>query len=95
MQLREWWRIVTPVFLHGGILHFAFNSMAFVQLGPLVEDEYGTERLASIYVLCGIAGSAPASSARIAHGRRFGRLCGLLGLLLVHGWRIGGATDSA
>jgi len=92
LALGEWWRIVTPVFLHGGLLHFVFNSMALVQLGPLVEDEYGTERLASIYVLSGVAGSAASQVLRQAHTvGASGALCGLLGLLLVHGWRIGGA----
>jgi rhomboid protease GluP len=92
IQLHEWWRIVTPVFLHGGLLHFVFNSMALVQLGPLVEEEYGTERLAAIYVLCGIAGSAASQLLRGSHTvGASGALCGLLGLLLVHGWRIGGA----
>jgi rhomboid protease GluP len=92
LELREWWRIVTPVFLHGGILHFAMNSMVLVRLGPLVEEEFGTERLASIYVLCGIAGSAASQLLRNTHTvGASGALCGLLGLLLVHGWRIGGA----
>jgi len=93
IQLHEWWRIVTPVFLHGGLLHFVFNSMALVQLGPLVEDEYGTERLAAIYVVCGIAGSAASQLLREESHTvgASGALCGLLGLLLVHGWRIGGA----
>jgi rhomboid protease GluP len=92
LELREWWRIVTPVFLHGGLLHFALNSMALVRLGPLVEEEFGTERLASIYVLCGIAGSAASQLLRQTHTvGASGALCGLLGLLLVHGARIGGA----
>jgi rhomboid protease GluP len=92
IEFHEWWRIVTPVFLHGGILHFAMNSMALVRLGPLVEEEFGTERLASIYVLCGIAGSAASQLLRQTHTvGASGALCGLLGLLLVHGWRIGGA----
>ena len=92
IQLAEWWRLVTPVFLHGGLLHFVFNSMALVQLGPLVEDEYGTERLAAIYIVCGVAGSAASQLIRGSHTvGASGALCGLLGLLLVHGWRIGGA----
>ncbi len=92
LPLQEWWRIVTPVFLHGGLLHFVFNSMALVQLGPLVEDEYGTERLAAIYVLCGLAGSAASQVLRHSHTvGASGALCGLLGLLLIHGWRMGGA----
>src|SRR5262249_13334047 len=56
------------------------------------EEEYGTERLATIYVLCGIAGSAASQLIRGSHTvGASGALCGLLGLLLVHGARIGGA----
>ncbi len=92
LPLHEWWRIVTPIFLHGGLLHFVFNSMALVRLGPLVEDEFGTERLASIYVLCGVAGSAASQVIRHSHTvGASGALCGLLGLLLVHGAKIGGS----
>ena len=90
--LQEAWRLVTPVFLHAGIIHFAFNSMALVQLGPLVEEEYGTERLAAIYLACGIAGSAASQYLRHSHTvGASGAICGLLGLLLVHGYRVGGA----
>ena len=88
----EVWRLVTPVFLHGGIIHFIFNSRALVQLGPLVEEEYGTERLASIYLVCGIAGSAASQILRSTHTvGASGAICGLLGLLLVHGYRVGGS----
>jgi len=58
---RRTWVVValTAAMMAGEIVAGSvFNSMALVQLGPLVEDEYGTERLAAIYVLCGIAGSA-------------------------------------
>jgi rhomboid protease GluP len=92
--LHEWWRIVTPMFLHGGLLHFVFNSMALVQLGPLAEEEYGTERLAAIYVLCGVAGAAASQLnpwKDVVHTvGASGAICGLLGLLLVHGARVGG-----
>ena len=92
LPLHEWWRLVTPVFLHGGLLHFIFNSMALVRLGPLVEEEFGTERLAAIYVVCGLAGSAASQVLRHSHTvGASGALCGLLGLLLIHGWKIGGA----
>lgn len=92
VSFAEWWRLVTPIFLHGGLLHFALNSMALVRLGPLVEDEFGTERLAAIYVVCGVAGSALSQLGNHSHTvGASGALCGLLGLLLIHGWRIGGA----
>lgn len=87
----EWWRFVTPIFLHGGLIHLVFNSLALVRLGPLVEEEYGTERLAAIYVLTGLAGSAASQVIRHTHTvGASGALCGLLGLLLVHGYRVGG-----
>lgn len=92
IELHEWWRIVTPVFLHGGLLHFVFNSLALVRLGPLVEEEFGTERLAAIYVACGVAGSAASQLLHPVHTvGASGALCGLLGLLLIHGAKIGGS----
>jgi len=98
----EWWRIVTPIFLHAGILHFFFNSYMLLQLGPLVEDEFGTERFWVMYLLCGIAGSAATqfgSDLIRGHGVNTigasGAILGLMGLLLVYGWRSGGATGEA
>jgi membrane associated rhomboid family serine protease len=91
VPFHEWWRIVTPLFLHAGLIHFAMNSYALVALGPLVEEEFGTERLAVIYVATGIAGSAASQLLRHSHTvGASGAICGLLGLLLVHGYRIGG-----
>lgn len=95
---REWWRLITPVFLHGGLLHFAFNSYALLQLGPLVEEEFGTERFAVAYLLCGITGNV--ASQLLWPGVRHtvgasGALCGLIGLLLVYGQRRGGPAGTA
>jgi rhomboid protease GluP len=98
----EWWRVVTPIFLHGGILHFFFNSYVLLQLGPLVEEEFGTERFWVIYLLCGIAGSAASQfGSNLFRGGAVntvgasGAILGLMGLLLVYGWRRGGASGEA
>lgn len=92
----QWWRLVTPLFLHAGILHFAFNSMALASLGPLAEEEYGTDRFLSIYLFSGICGSVLAQFTHIvATVGASGAICGLLGLLLVHGWKRGGAYGGA
>lgn len=53
----EWYRLIVPVFLHGGLLHLLFNGMALLQIGPLAEQAYGRSRLLIIYILSGIAGN--------------------------------------
>jgi rhomboid protease GluP len=92
----EWWRLVTPIFLHGGLLHFAFNSIGLLQLGPLIEEEFGTERFAFQYLACGIAGNVVSQtlSGRPTVGAS-GALFGLMGILLIHGYRRGGAYGDA
>ena len=88
----EWWRVITPIFLHGGLLHFFFNSFVLLQLGPIVESLYGTPRFWVIYLSCGIAGSATSQFTRpVLTVGASGAILGLMGLLLVFGWRHGGA----
>jgi rhomboid protease GluP len=87
----EWWRVITPIFLHGGLLHFFFNSFVLLQLGPITESIYGTPRFWVIYLCCGIAGSATSQFTRpVLTVGASGAILGLMGLLLVYGWRHGG-----
>ena len=37
----EWWRLLTNVFVHGGIIHIAFNMWCLWNLGALCESLYG------------------------------------------------------
>jgi rhomboid protease GluP len=50
------WRLVTPIFLHIGIVHLAFNTYALYIFGPQIERFYGSLRYALIYLLSGIYG---------------------------------------
>jgi rhomboid protease GluP len=50
------WRLVTPIFLHIGLLHLAFNSYAIYVIGPQIECFFGPYRFLSIYILSGIYG---------------------------------------
>jgi hypothetical protein len=34
----EWWRLVNPIFLHGGLLHILFNAYVLANVGPLIES---------------------------------------------------------
>src|SRR5262245_48808138 len=52
----EWWRFVTPIFIHIGMLHLFFNSYALWVVGPQIEKLYGGPRFVIMYVLTGIAG---------------------------------------
>ena len=84
----EWWRLITPIFLHGGLLHFFFNSYILLRIGPVVEELYGTGRYWVIYLTCGIAGSAASCAARPVNTLgASGAILGLIGLLFVYGLR--------
>lgn len=51
----QWWRLVTYMFLHGGIWHIGFNMWCLWDLGQLCESLYGRWTYAAIYFLTGIA----------------------------------------
>jgi rhomboid protease GluP len=51
------WRLVTPMFLHGSILHLGFNMYALYIFGPGLERMYGHGRFLALYFLAGYAGN--------------------------------------
>jgi rhomboid protease GluP len=53
----EWWRLLTNVFVHGGLLHIAFNMWCLWNLGQLCESLYGRWTYAVIYLTCGLGAS--------------------------------------
>ncbi len=52
----EVWRLVTFQFLHGGIVHLAFNMIGLYFFGGLVEQYLGKKRYAAFYLMCGLCG---------------------------------------
>jgi membrane associated rhomboid family serine protease/Flp pilus assembly protein TadD len=52
----QWWRLLTYMFLHGGLMHFAFNMWCLWDMGALCESLYGRWSFAVIYVITGVAG---------------------------------------
>ncbi len=52
----DWWRLLTYMFLHGGLMHIAFNMWCLWDLGALCESLYGRWTFGAIYILTGIAG---------------------------------------
>jgi membrane associated rhomboid family serine protease len=53
----DWWRLVTPMFLHSGLLHLGLSTWALLEFGPAVESAYGTLGFAMIYLLGGAYGN--------------------------------------
>jgi rhomboid protease GluP len=53
----EFWRFITPMFLHASIIHIAFNMYALFILGPGLERFYGHSRFLALYLLGGFAGN--------------------------------------
>jgi rhomboid protease GluP len=58
IALGEYWRLVMASFLHWDLFHIGFNSLALWQLGPPLEDTYGSRRFLFLYLLTGVAGFA-------------------------------------
>jgi len=80
----QYWRFVTPIFLHIGILHLAFNTYALYVFGPQIEHFFGSARFLAIYLLSGISGVllSFALSPRAAAGAS-GAIFGLIGTEVV------------
>ncbi len=94
----EWWRLVMPIFLHGGLLHFLFNSLVLLDLGRQVESLYGSARYLFVYVLTGVAGFLVSTAWNLYAAGGYGlsigasgALMGLVGVLLAVTRRRGGS----
>lgn len=53
----EWWRIITAMFVHVGILHLATNMWCLWNLGLLAEPLMGSLGVFAVYVLTGASGN--------------------------------------
>jgi len=53
----QWWRLLTCVFIHGGLLHIVFNMWCLWSLGRLAESVYGHWTFAAVYLISGLSAS--------------------------------------
>lgn len=103
----RWWTVLSAAWLHGGILHIAFNLMWVRQLAPEVSELYGGSRLVIVYTVSSITGFLLSSWAgifpglpAILHGAAFtigasAPIFGLLGALVAYGRRGGSSHISS
>lgn len=52
----QFWRFVTPIFLHGSLLHIGFNMYALYIIGPQLERFFGHWQFFLLYMVSGFAG---------------------------------------
>jgi len=86
----QWFRLITAMFLHGGLIHIGFNMMSLMQLGPALEELYGSARYLFLYVVTGAMGFL--ASAALGHTSlgASGALLGLVGAMLAVTTKRGG-----
>lgn len=58
IQAGDWYRLISPVFLHAGLFHIAANTFALVLFGPRLEQEFGTAAFFATYIVSGVCGVA-------------------------------------
>ena len=102
-RLGRWWTPLSAGWLHGSLLHIAFNMMAVRDLGPLTTHLYGAARTIIIYTLSSVAGfTASTLAGYFLIGTRFAgagltigasaSMFGLVGALLYYSRRGGSAA---
>lgn len=82
----EWWRFISPIFIHIGFLHLFMNTLGLYFLGTAVEKIYGSFRFFWIYLFAGVIGSIAsfAFSPNLSAGAS-GAIYGCFGALLYMG----------
>ncbi len=76
------WRFVMAIFLHGSLIHIGFNMWVLMDIGPMVEELYGSARYLFLYVVTGVVGYLLSSFAGHLSVGASGSLLGLVGVLL-------------
>jgi membrane associated rhomboid family serine protease len=80
----QWWRLVTAIFLHGGLLHIGMNLWCLFDLGPEVESLFSTPKFIVLYLFTGVFGFVISlfwSPGGLSIGAS-GSIVGLIGILI-------------
>jgi rhomboid protease GluP len=75
----QWWRLVTPIFIHASLLHFFFNAYALYVLGREIERFYGAGRFLLVFFFAGVCGTT--ASLWLSRADSVGASGGIFGLI--------------
>jgi len=81
------WQLVTYAFLHGGLLHLAFNMFALYMFGGSLERVFGTRRYLTLYFVSVLSAAATQLAVAMVSGAIYptiGASGGVFGLLLAY-----------
>ncbi len=92
----QYYRLISCMFLHGGMLHLGVNMYSLYAIGPMVEKVYGKVKYTAIYFVSGICASifSYIFSTSVSIGAS-GAIFGLLGAVLVFAIKSKGKTGNA
>ncbi len=85
----QWWRLLTAIFIHVGIIHIATNMWCLWNLGLLGEPLVGAWGLCAVYCITGIAGNLLSLCVNVLAGQdavgagASGAVFGIAGILIV------------
>jgi len=85
----QWWRLLTAMFIHIGLVHLLMNMFVLWSIGMVTERLFGNVGFVALYLGAGLAGSLtsliwhPLAAAAGASGAIFGLYGGLFGFLLI------------
>jgi membrane associated rhomboid family serine protease len=77
----EYWRLITPMFLHAGLMHIFFNMISLYFLGSYLEPVAGWKKFLVIYFIAGLAGNVLAFAIGPALVPMVGASTSIFGLL--------------
>lgn len=93
-NLREgqYWRALTPIFLHFGAIHIVFNALWLWFLGTRIESVFGSIALISLVLITGLASNT--AQAIVSFPIGFGGMSGVVYALFGYVWLVGKFTKN-
>jgi len=94
----EWWRLLSAMFLHGGMTHLLMNMVSLYIVGQGVERYFSKTAYLFLYLFSGLIGAMvsllmhPQSVGVGASGAIFGLFGALIGLFVAHKEQLGAGS---